>query len=180
MSLKRYQKVKCAIIPETFCTQIHVHAAAHRRAHTWGGDAVLCIFVLTSFREIFYLPSFVFRKTVREGVRSFFSPVLFTVIFFSPVLPRLMAHFKRRNCSQFISGMQSATLQRCARHPQSPNTISSPIKQHQRQSSTPRWEFLESSRLRTSTLWRKLSSRFNCFIRGAVATRRRNDRSLSR
>lgn len=128
----------------------------------------LCAFVLASFCEILYLPFFVFRKTAREGVYSLFPPVLFITIFFSPVLPRLMAHFKRHNCSQFISGMQSVT-QRCARHPQSPNTISSPIKQHRRQSSTLRIPRV-LTRPWTSTLWRKLSSRFDCFIRGAVAT----------
>lgn len=122
------------------CTQLHViaHTRRCRRSR---------YFRSRLFLEILYLPSFVFRKAARKGVLSLFSPspILFTAIFFSPVLPRLMAHFKRRNCSQFISGMQSAT-QRCARHPQSPNTISSPIKQHQRQSSMPCWEFLESSR----------------------------------
>lgn len=126
------------ILRETACTQTHICARSCTSSwHIRGGAAALCTFVLASFYEVLYLPSFVFRKAARKGVRSLFSPspVLFTTIFFSPVLPRLMAHFKRRNCSQFISGMQSAT-QRCARHPQSPNTISSPIKQHQRQSST--------------------------------------------
>ena len=151
------------------------HVRARCTSHMRGG-AVLCTFVLASFCEVLYLPSFVFRKVVREGVCSLFSPslVLFTAIFFSPVLLRLMAHFKRRNCSQFISGMQSAT-QRYAQHPQSSNTISSPIKQHQRQ---PLRHTVRIPRvLKTPDFHRcKLSSRFDCFIRSAML----NDKSLFR
>lgn len=115
------------------CNCAHMHAIV-RRLREVPSLSVLSFSPLSA--RSFILPFFVFRKTAREGARSLSSPVLFIKIFFSPVLPRLMAHFKRRNCSQFISGMQRAT-QRCARLPQSPNTISSPIKQHQRQFSMP-------------------------------------------
>ena len=134
-NLQEHTRLFCVKHPVNKRTHVHARCTSHMQR--WQCRT----FVLASFCEILYLPSFVFRKVVREGVCSLFSPspILFTAIFFSPVLPRLMAHFKRRNCSQFISGMQSAT-QRYAQHPQSSNTISSPIKQHQRQSSTPHCE----------------------------------------
>lgn len=145
------------ILRETSYTRSHTYA--HNCASLqYALDAILCTFVLVSSHEVLYLSSFVSRKVARGNVHSFqprpprsFSRQLSSRRY----CRRLMAYFKRRNCSQFISGMQSAT-QRCARHPQSPNTISSPIKQRRPSKATPRWEFLWSSRLLISTLWHKL------------------------
>lgn len=110
----------------------YVHAIVRRNTCEAASLSVLSFSPLSA-RSFIYHPLCSVKR--REKASVLFSR-LFTAIFFSPVLPRLMAHFKRRNCSQFISGMQSAT-QRCARQPQSPNTISSPIKQHHCQSSAP-------------------------------------------
>lgn len=101
--------------------------------------------------RLLFAKSFIYRPLCpvrrREKATVLFPrPIFFTATFFSPVLPRLIAYFKRCNCSQFISGMQSAT-QRCAQHPQSPNTISSPIKHRRPCKATPHREFLGSSRL---------------------------------
>lgn len=162
MDLKRCAKVwrkmgYATILREISCTQMHaiVHTSSWRHAKRAPSLSVLSFSPLSA-RSFIYRPlCTVKREAWEKALRSLFSPGSFLrAIFFSPVLPGLMAHFKRRNCSQFISGMQSAT-RRCARRPQSSNTISSPIKQHQRQSSAPPWEFLESSRPpRASTLWR--------------------------
>lgn len=64
-----------------------------------------------SFREVLYLPSFVSREAVRApAVLSprEFRPFPLRLSSRPHCRPRLMAYFKRRNCSQLISGIQSA------------------------------------------------------------------------